>query len=247
MSIEGVSDQGEAQRLQKILSAAGLASRRQAEEFIVAGRIHVNGQRAVLGDRAIANKDLITLDDVPIMVDESRAYYLLNKPRGVISTVRDTHDRLAVVDLLPPEPPVYPIGRLDADSEGLLILTNDGELTNRLTHPKFKVEKEYLVLLDRPVQPQVLRAIKVGVELDDGITLPAKVTELEGAGVRITISEGRNRQIRRMFEVFNYDVIRLIRIRIGPISDPGLKSGIYRQLKANELRSLWSAAKSVDS
>ncbi len=237
----GINPNDEGQRLQKILSNAGLASRRRAEELILDGRIKVNGKRVELGARADVAKDVITLDGVPIMADNKKVYYLLNKPVGVVSTTSDTHNRPTVVDLVPHDTLIYPVGRLDADSEGLLILTNDGDLTNRLTHPSYKVEKEYLVELDQRPRADVLRAFTVGIELEDGRTHPARAFALEGSGVRVIISEGRNRQIRRMFDEFNYRVERLVRIRIGSLTDTKLKPGESRELTRSELMNLWSA------
>ncbi len=229
-------------RLQKLISMAGIASRRVAEEMITASRVRLNGEVARLGDRAVLGVDLVTVDEIPVMVDAAKAYWLLNKPVGVVSTSSDTHGRTTVVDLVPSDHRVYPVGRLDADSEGLIILTNDGEFTNRLTHPRFKVEKEYLVQLDRVVGRDVIRRLRSGVELDDGLTAPASLTELGPGVVRMVISEGRNRQIRRMFAVFSLTVTRLVRTRIGPVSDNRLVAGQYRALTQGELRGLWAAA-----
>ena len=229
-------------RLQKLISMAGIASRRVAEEMITASRVRLNGEVARLGDRAVLGVDLVTVDEIPVMVDAAKAYWLLNKPVGVVSTSSDTHGRTTVVDLVPSDHRVYPVGRLDADSEGLIILTNDGEFTNRLTHPRFKVEKEYLVQLDRVVGRDVIRRLRSGVELDDGLTAPASLTELGPGVVRMVISEGRNRQIRRMFAVFSLTVTRLVRTRIGPVADNRLVAGQYRALTQSELRGLWAAA-----
>ena len=231
-----------AQRLQKIISKAGIGSRRVAEDMITQGRVKINGKVAELGNRADVAIDVVTVDDIPVMIEPSRVYWLLNKPVDVVSTTSDTHGRPTVVELVPEEPRVYPVGRLDSDSEGLLILTNDGDFTNRLTHPSFKVEKEYLVKLDRPISREVLNQLRKGVELSDGLTAPAKLTDLGSQVVRVVISEGRNRQIRRMFEVFSCQVERLVRTRIGPIADNRLGVGSYRALSQAELRSLWSSA-----
>lgn len=243
---DNIDDSSSRIRLQKVISQAGLGSRRHAEELIVAGRVMVNGEVACLGDRADLDCDTVMIDGVPIMVNSSRVYYLIHKPRGVVSTVRDTHERPVVIDLVPSTPPVYPVGRLDSDSEGLLILTNDGEFTNRLTHPRYKIEKEYLVVLDRPVRREHVVSLRKGVELEDGITLPAQVNDLGNGALRIAIREGRNRQIRRMLAVLGYDVERLIRTRIGPLSDSKLIPGDFRKLEEIELRSLWAAALESD-
>ncbi len=234
-------DEGE--RLQKIISQAGLASRRVAEDMIMAGRVAVNGTRARLGDRARVGTDLIEADGVPVMIDPLRVYWLLHKPAGVVSTTRDTHGRPVVTDLVPAEPRVYPVGRLDADSEGLIILTNDGDFAMRLTHPRYKVDKEYLVAVDKPVGRDTLSKLARGVQLEDGPTSPATLTLLSPTLVRMVIREGRNRQIRRMFDLFSFHVTRLVRTRIGPVSDQRLGVGEYRPLSQAELRALWSAAR----
>ena len=233
----------EGERLQKIISQAGLASRRVAEDMIMAGRVAVNGTRARLGDRARVGTDLIEVDGVPVMIDPLRVYWLLHKPAGVVSTTRDTHGRPVVTDLVPAEPRVYPVGRLDADSEGLIILTNDGDFAMRLTHPRYKVDKEYLVAVDKPVGRDTLSKLARGVLLEDGPTSPATLTLLSPTLVRMVIREGRNRQIRRMFDLFSFHVTRLVRTRIGPVSDQRLGVGEYRPLSQAELRALWSAAR----
>ncbi len=233
----------EGERLQKIISQAGLASRRVAEDMIMAGRVAVNGTRARLGDRARVGTDLIEVDGVPVMIDPLRVYWLLHKPAGVVSTTRDTHGRPVVTDLVPAEPRVYPVGRLDADSEGLIILTNDGDFAMRLTHPRYKVDKEYLVAVDKPVGRDTLSKLARGVQLEDGPTSPATLTLLSPTLVRMVIREGRNRQIRRMFDLFSFHVTRLVRTRIGPVSDQRLGVGEYRPLSQAELRALWSAAR----
>ncbi len=233
----------EGERLQKIISQAGLASRRVAEDMIMAGRVAVNGTCARLGDRARVGTDLIEVDGVPVMIDPLRVYWLLHKPAGVVSTTRDTHGRPVVTDLVPAEPRVYPVGRLDADSEGLIILTNDGDFAMRLTHPRYKVDKEYLVAVDKPVGRDTLSKLARGVLLEDGPTSPATLTLLSPTLVRMVIREGRNRQIRRMFDLFSFHVTRLVRTRIGPVSDQRLGVGEYRPLSQAELRALWSAAR----
>jgi 23S rRNA pseudouridine2605 synthase len=176
-----------------------------------------------------------------VSVGTDLVYYLLNKPRGVVTTAADTHGRSAVVDLVPDTPRVFPVGRLDADSEGLLIMTNDGELTHRLTHPSFGVEKEYLVEVEGRPSAGALRALRQGVELDDGVTAPARVGHPSPSTLRITIHEGRNRQVRRMCDAVGHPVRRLVRTRIGPLADRALKPGEWRALTAAEIRSLWAA------
>ncbi|MFV0318154.1 MAG: pseudouridine synthase [Microthrixaceae bacterium] len=225
-------------RLQKVLARAGLGSRRNCEEMIADGRVTVNGQVAVLGRRVDPSSDDIALDGTPISVDPAAVYRLLNKPSGVVSTVTDTHGRPTVTDLVPSEPPVHPVGRLDMDTEGLLLLTNDGGLTHRLTHPRFGVPKEYLAQVKGMPSRAAVRALREGIELDDGPTAPAKVSLRSENLLRITIHEGRNRQVRRMCEAVGHPVERLVRTRIGPLRDPDLAPGEWRDLTLEELRSL---------
>lgn len=229
-------------RLQKVLAHAGLGSRRTCEDLIVAGRVTVNGVTAQLGQRVDIESDSVAVDGVGISVAAGLVYYLLNKPTGVVTTAEDPQGRPTVVALVPAEPRVFPVGRLDADSEGLLLLSNDGDLTFRLTHPSFGVEKEYLVEVERAPSRGAIRALREGVELDDGITAPAQVSTAGDRTLRITIHEGRNRQIRRMCEAVGHPVVRLVRTRIGPIRDPSLKPGKYRELTTDEVRALERAA-----
>lgn len=234
-------------RLQKVLAARGIGSRRVVEDLIFEGRITVNGEVAILGRRIHPDSDLVEVDGVPVGVAPGLVHYLLNKPVGVVSTAADTHDRTVVIDLVPTEPRVYPVGRLDIETEGLLILTNDGELTHRLTHPSFGVEKEYIAELNGKPSRGDLRAWREGVELDDGITAPAKASLVAPHILRLTIHEGRNRQIRRMCDALGYRVRRLNRTRIGPLTDRTLKPGEWRQLEQSEVRQLEeSTAKAPD-
>jgi 23S rRNA pseudouridine2605 synthase len=230
------------ERLQKVLARAGVGSRRVCEELITDGRVTVNGEVPVLGRRVDTTVDLVELDGVPLPVRPGLVHYLLNKPAGVVSTAEDTHGRPTVISLVPDEPRVYPVGRLDMDSEGLLVLTNDGELTYRLTHPSFGVPKEYLVHVEGEPSSGAVRRLRDGVELDDGPTAPARVAVVAPSLLRIVIHEGRNRQIRRMCEVVGHPVLRLVRTRIGPITDPSLGPGSYRALSFDEVRSLATAA-----
>ncbi len=225
-------------RLQKVLAERGYGSRRAAEELVAAGRVTVNGEVARLGRRIDVDRDLVEVDGHLVPVRPGLVHYLLNKPAGVVSTARDPQGRPAVVDLVPPEPRVFPVGRLDADTEGLLILTNDGELAHRLTHPRFGVEKEYLAEVDGAVSAGALRRLRTGVELEDGPTAPATVSQPQPGILRITIHEGRNRQVRRMAAAVGHPVRRLVRVRIGPVRDPGLPPGAWRALTPEELRAL---------
>jgi len=229
-------------RLQKALAQTGLGSRRACEELVAAGRVRVNGEVAELGRRVDVDADRITVDGVPIAVQPGLVYYLLNKPAGVVSTAADPQGRPTVTGLVPPEPRVHPVGRLDTSSEGLLLLTNDGELTFRLTHPSFGVEKEYLVAVEGDPRPGALRRLRHGVELEDGRTAPAQVARLDGGALRITIHEGRNRQVRRMCDAVGHPVRRLVRTRIGPLQIGNLAPGSWRPLDPMELHDLERAA-----
>ena len=233
----------EGERLQKVLARAGLASRRVCEDLIAEGRVTVNGEVADLGRRVDARTDVIEVDGALVPTAPGLVHYLLNKPAGVVTTAADTHGRPTVVDLVPSEPRVFPVGRLDADTEGLLLLTNDGELTHRLTHPSFGVEKEYVASVTGDPSPAALRRLREGVALEDGVTAPARVARLSAGVVRITIHEGRNRQVRRMCEAVGHPVTRLVRTRIGPLADRRLKPGEWRALSGDEVRALAGAAK----
>jgi 23S rRNA pseudouridine2605 synthase len=230
------------ERLQKILARAGLGSRRTCEDLIAAGRVQVNGEVATLGTRADPESDAIEVDGARIGVRQGLVHYLLNKPAGVVTTASDPQGRPAVVGLVPADPRVYPVGRLDADTEGLLILTNDGELAHRLTHPSFGVDKEYLAEVEGRPSRGAVRRLREGVELDDGPTAPAKVSLVDDHTLRITIHEGRNRQVRRMCDAVGHPVRRLVRVRIGPLGDRRLAPGQWRELTQAELRSLERAA-----
>jgi 23S rRNA pseudouridine2605 synthase len=229
------------ERLQKVLAATGWGSRRVCEELIAAGRVTVNGEVAELGRRVDADHDLIEVDGAPVGVKPGLVYYLLNKPRGVVTTAKDTHGRPTVVELVPGDPRVFPVGRLDVDTEGLLLLTNDGDLAHRISHPSHGIEKEYLAHVRGRVSAGGLRALRDGVELDDGVTAPAQASQPNPGVLRITIHEGRNRQVRRMCEAIGHPVLRLVRTRIGPISDRSLRPGDWRELSTGERRALSEA------
>jgi 23S rRNA pseudouridine2605 synthase len=184
----------------------------------------------------------VAVDGVPVPTAADLVYYLLNKPDGVITSASDPEGRRTVVELVPDEPRVFPVGRLDMATEGLLVLTNDGDLAFALSHPSHGVDKEYLVELDGEPSPGALRRLRQGVELDDGTTAPAKVGVVGPGVIRIVIHEGRNRQVRRMCEAVGHGVRRLVRTRIGPVADSGLAPGSWRELTAGEVRSLAVAA-----
>jgi 23S rRNA pseudouridine2605 synthase len=236
------------ERVQKVLARAGLGSRRVCDELVAEGRVKVNGQVAELGSRVDPEIDRIEVDGVPIGVQAGLVYYLLNKPRGVVTTAADPQGRPTVVDLVPDEPRVFPVGRLDADTEGLLLLTNDGDLAQRVSHPSHGVEKEYLAQVEGNPGRGELRRLRQGVELEDGVTAPAKVALLDQAGggdqglLRITLHEGRKRQVRRMCAAVGHPVVRLVRMRIGSLRDHKLAPGEWRPLTQAEVRALERAA-----
>lgn len=231
----------EGERLQKVLARTGIGSRRVCEELIADGRVTVNGEVAELGRRVDPDRDAVEVDGVRISVAEGLVHYLLNKPRGVVTTASDPQGRPTVVDLVPPEPRVFPVGRLDVDTEGLLLLTNNGDLAHRLTHPSFGVEKEYVAHVEGRPTPSALRRLREGVDLDDGRSAPAKASLVEPSVLRVTIHEGRNRQVRRMCEAVGHPVVRLVRTRIGPLADRRLKPGEWRELTSDEVRALEKA------
>ena len=234
------------ERLQKVLAIRGWGSRRTCEELIAAGRVTVNGEVADLGRRVDPDHDLVEVDGAPVGTRPDLVHYLLNKPAGVVTTARDTHGRPTVVDLVPPEPRVFPVGRLDADTEGLLLLTNDGELANRIAHPRHGLDKEYLATVaGGRVSAGALRRLREGVELDGVRTAPAQVSQPASGVLRITIHEGRNRQVRRMCDAVGHPVTRLVRTRIGPVRDRRLAPGTWRALTAEEVRHLAIATASA--
>lgn len=229
-------------RVQKAMSHAGLMSRRKAEEAIAAGRVAIDGRTAVLGDRIDVETEVLTVDGVPAPVNPELETHLLYKPVGVISTASDPQGRQTVVQLVESDRRLYPVGRLDADSEGLILVSNDGELTNRVTHPRYGITKTYLALVEGRPGRSVLRDLTRGVELDDGPARArsAKVVDTldDRSLLEVVMVEGRNREVRRMFEVVGHPVVRLVRTAIGPITDPDLQPGQSRRLSGPELRRL---------
>ncbi|HEY5172432.1 MAG TPA: pseudouridine synthase, partial [Acidimicrobiia bacterium] len=234
--------------LQKVLARAGVGSRRTNEMLIAEGRITVNGEVAVLGRRVDPERDRVALDGVPVVVDATVVHWVLNKPAGYVTTAHDTHGRPTVLDLVPDEPRVFPVGRLDLETEGLLLLTNDGELAQLLTHPRHGVEKEYFVEVEGKPSPAALRSLREGVELDDGPTRPARAKivqespSLTTTALTIVVKEGRKRMVRRMCATVGHPVVRLARTRIGPLRDPRLAPGTWRALATEEVRALYAAA-----
>jgi 23S rRNA pseudouridine2605 synthase len=227
-------------RLAKYLAHAGVASRRSAETMIGAGRVSVDGQIVTDPARDVGAGTRVLLDGRLLEGPEPRVHYILNKPVGVLSTAKDTHRRPTVVELVPEQGlRLYPVGRLDADSSGLMLLTNDGELANRLTHPSFEVAKRYRVSLGGPpVGRDALDALRGGVELDDGPTAPTRVRHVGKNVIELTIHEGRNRQVRRMCAAVGLTVLELRRIGFGSLRLEGLEPGAYRRLSAAEVERL---------
>lgn len=224
-----------------MLAQAGLGSRRHCDELIAMGRVAVNDQIAAPGTRIDVDRDRVTVDGLPVPLRPGLVYYLLNKPRGVVSTVRDPRGRATVTDFVPPSPRVFPVGRLDADSEGIIILTNDGDLSQWLTHPSHGIPKEYLVEVEGSPGPAALRHLREGVELSDGMTAPARVGVPSPGTLRVTVHQGRNRLVRRMCDAVGHPVHRLVRVRIGPLTDPKLPPGRWRTIQAEEVRALFGA------
>ena len=229
-------------RLAKYLAHAGVASRRAAERLIADGRVTVAGSVVTDPARAVDESSEVAVDGRPV-APEPREVHALHKPAGVVSTARDTHGRATVVDMVASEQRLYPVGRLDADSTGLLLLTNDGELAERLTHPRYGVEKTYRVSVEPPsVSERALRRLREGVELDDGPTSPARVRRGGRGVLEISIAEGRKRQVRRMCEVVGHRVTALERVAFGPLRLSGLAEGESRRLTAVEVERLREAA-----
>jgi len=233
---------GEPERLQKILARTGFGSRRVCDDLIAAGRVTVDGETAVLGQRVDPAHSQVAVDGVAVGATPGLVHYLLNKPAGVVTTAADPQGRPTVLSLVPPEPRVFAVGRLDRETEGLLIVTNDGELAQLVSHPSHGVAKEYLAEVEGTPGPGALRTLRQGVPLDDGPSAPATVGVVSPGVLRIVVHEGRNRLVRRMCEAVGHPVVRLVRTRIGPLSDPGLAPGRWRELTVDEVRALSVAA-----
>jgi len=231
------------ERIQKILSARGICSRRKAEEFIEQGLIKVNGKVAELGQKADPDKDKIEVDGKVVESRKNLKYYVLNKPKGIVTTNATWKDQETVIDILSKrlQGKVFPIGRLDKDSSGLLLLTNDGVLAYRLTHPKFDHEKEYEVITVRPIMDGALSKLKKGMTISGTKTKPAKIKRFSQSRFSIALTEGKNRQIRRMCQKVGCPVKELKRIRIVTLSDRKLKSGEVRELSEKEKNDLLGA------
>jgi 23S rRNA pseudouridine2605 synthase len=231
------------ERLQKYLARCGVASRRASEQIITGGRVRVNGQRVdQLGTSVDPERDRIEVDGRRVRPPAMLTYVALNKPIGVVSAASDPRGRRTVLDLVPRDARLFPVGRLDYDSEGLILLTDDGDLAMRLTHPRHSVEREYRALLGGEVTEEILDRLSAGIELDGTRTAPATFERLEthpdGVWVRVVLHEGRNRQIRRMVEALGLDVVRLVRVRVGSLELGSLPAGGWRRLSAAEVAAL---------
>jgi 23S rRNA pseudouridine2605 synthase len=237
-------ERAEPERLQKALARAGLGSRRSCEQLVAEGRVTVNGRVASLGDRVDALTDRVEVDGVRVPVAPDLRYYVLNKPPGVVTTLRDPQGRRTITEFIPSGPRVFPVGRLDRDSEGLLLLTNDGELANRLTHPRYGVEKEYLAEVEGTPSDRALARLVRGVELEDGVARAISARRVGGArgrgAIRVVMGEGRKREVRRMLAAVGLPVQRLVRLRMGPLRLGHLRPGQIRPLEPDEIRKLLS-------
>lgn len=238
------------ERLQKVIAHSGVASRRKAESLILEGKVKVNGQVVKELGTKVSSSDKVEVNGIPIEREEP-VYFMLYKPRGVISSVSDDKGRKVVTDFFPQlDKRIYPIGRLDYDTSGLLLLTNDGEFANILMHPKYEVEKVYVAKLKGIPTREQIKKLERGIKLEDGLTAPAKVKLLsfdrrkDTSIYEITIHEGRNRQVRRMFEAIGYPVLKLKRERYGFLDLKGLVAGEYRELLPHEVKQLRALATS---
>ncbi|WP_444685596.1 pseudouridine synthase [Alkalicoccus luteus] len=236
------------ERLQKIIAAAGISSRRKAEKLIEDGKVQVNGETVTeLGRKADAARDTILVDGVPLQ-KESPVYYVLYKPSGVISSAKDEAGRKTVVDYIDTDKRIYPVGRLDYDTSGIIILTNDGEFANALMHPKYQIEKAYLAKVEGIPSRQLIKKLQNGIPIEGKKTAPAfvkvrKTDQRKGTSlVEIVIHEGRNRQVRKMFDAIGHPVLKLRRERYGVLDTSGLNAGEYRELKPHEVKKLRDSA-----
>ena len=230
-------------RLAKYLATAGVASRRASEELVRTGRVSVDGETVLDPARDVGAVDAVAVDGRTVSPARERVVYALNKPPGVVSTARDPQGRPTVVTLVPQTERLYPVGRLDIDTTGLILLTNQGELAHRLTHPSFEVPKTYRAVLGGPaLEERALRALREGIELEDGRTSPAKVRRVSADTLEITIHEGRKRQVKRMCEAVGHPVKRLERVAFGPLELGDLARGRWRRLTDVEIEELMAAA-----
>ena len=222
------------ERLNKYIASCGVCSRRKADELISSGKVKINGQVVTNLGEKVSSKDIVEVDNKLIHKEEKKVYIVLNKPKGYVTTNSDEYNRKNVIDLIDEDVRVYPIGRLDKDTEGLLLLTNDGEFSNKVMHPRNKIEKTYIVTTDTNVTNEQLEKLKNGVDIGDYITRPAKVKRIGNDKVQIIISEGKNRQVRRMCDSVGINLLNLRRIQVGNILLGNLQSGKYRYLTDKE-------------
>ncbi len=236
------------ERLQKVIAESGYASRRKAEELIKAGKVYVNGIKITEMGYKVNGNDLIDINGKPLK-KEDKEYYLLNKPRGVVTTTSDDKNRKTVTDIIETTKRIYPIGRLDYDTTGVLLLTNDGELTNILNHPSSEVTKVYLAKIEGIVEPFKVKKLEQGVVIDGKKTSKARVRikkidkKNNASYIELTIHEGRNHQVKKMFETIGYNVIKLKREKYAFLDVKSLKSGEYRKLTTKEVKSLYALKK----
>ena len=236
---------GEIVRLQKYIAMSGIASRRAAEGMIDEGRVKVNGKKVTeQGTKVETGRDTVTVDNKPVEIKDKKYYIMLNKPAGYVSTAKDQFDRPTVVDIVKEEvgTRIFPVGRLDYETEGLLLMTNDGDFTYKITHPKFQKDKTYIAVINGGIAIPDLNRLRKGVKVEDYTTSPAQVEIMDAAGgktaIKITIHEGRNRQVRKMFEALGYTVIALKRIKIGELELGNLPVGRWRHLTSHEINCL---------
>ena len=236
---------GEIVRLQKYIAMSGIASRRAAEGMIDEGRVKVNGKKVTeQGTKVETGRDTVTVDNKPVEIKDKKYYIMLNKPAGYVSTTKDQFDRPTVVDIVKEEvgTRIFPVGRLDYETEGLLLMTNDGDFTYKITHPKFQKDKTYIAVINGGIAIPDLNRLRKGVKVEDYTTSPAQVEIMDAAGgktaIKITIHEGRNRQVRKMFDALGYTVIALKRIKIGELELGNLPVGRWRHLTSHEINCL---------
>jgi len=236
---------GEIVRLQKYIAMSGIASRRAAEGMIDEGRVKVNGKKVTeQGTKVETGRDTVTVDNKPVEIKDKKYYIMLNKPAGYVSTAKDQFDRPTVVDIVKEEvgTRIFPVGRLDYETEGLLLMTNDGDFTYKITHPKFQKDKTYIAVIHGGIAIPDLNRLRKGVKVEDYTTSPAQVEIMDAAGgktaIKITIHEGRNRQVRKMFDALGYTVIALKRIKIGELELGNLPVGRWRHLTSHEINCL---------
>lgn len=236
------------ERLQKVIAQAGITSRRKAEKLILAGKVKVNGRVVTeLGTKVDINKDKIIVDGIPLEREEP-VYYLLYKPRSVISAVTDDKNRKVVTDFIPTDKRIFPVGRLDYDTSGVILLTNDGDFAHMLMHPKYEIEKTYIAKVEGIISKETMNQLKKGIELEDGKTSPAKVKRIainkkkKTSIVELTIHEGRNHQVKRMLESVGHPVLKLKRERFAFLTCEGMNPGEYRLLTPKEVKQLVALA-----